>query len=138
MLPGMSALCNEPQPLWRSSRYSKRTRTTYAARSKVVNFLAKRKPRPLCVGVFLYNFFVREILEIFKGLDADSDVLKKMGSAEMQREIERRVLPLANKVKMSTDIEYTNLDMDREDLKMLIDDVLKEVHRGTHSKRDNH
>ena len=76
--------------------------------------------------------------EIFKGLDSDSDVLKKMGSAEMQREIERRVLPLADKVKMSTDIEYPNLDMDREDLKMLIDDVLKEVYRGTHSKRDNH
>ena len=76
--------------------------------------------------------------EIFKGLDPDSDVLKKMGSAEMQREIERRVLPLADKVKMSTDIEYPNLDMDREDLKMLIDDVLKEVYRGTHSKRDNH
>ena len=76
--------------------------------------------------------------EIFKGLDADSDVLKKMGSAEMQREIERRVLPLADKVKMSTEIEYTNLDMNREDLKMLIEDVLNEVHRGTHSKRDNH
>jgi hypothetical protein len=76
--------------------------------------------------------------EIFKGLDADSDVLKRMGSAEMQREIERRVLPLADKVKMSTEIEYTNLDMNREDLKMLIEDVLNEVHRGTHSKRDNH
>ena len=71
-------------------------------------------------------------------MDPDSDVLKKMGSAEMQREIERRLLPLADKVKMSTDIEYPNLDMDREDLKMLIDDVLKEVYRGTHSKRDNH
>ena len=76
--------------------------------------------------------------EISKGLDSDSDVLKKMGSAEIQREIERRILPLADKVKMSTEIGYANMDMDREDLKMLIDDVLNEVHRGTHAKKDKH
>ena len=76
--------------------------------------------------------------EISKGLDSDSDVLKKMGSAEIQREIERRILPLADKVKMSTEIGYVNMDMDREDLKMLIDDVLNEVHRSTHAKRDKH
>ena len=73
--------------------------------------------------------------EISKGLDPESDILKKMGSAEMQREIERRILPLADKVKMSTDIEYANLDMDREELKMLIDDVLNEVYRGPHTKK---
>ena len=60
--------------------------------------------------------------EISKGLDPDSDVLKKMGSAEIHRDIERRILPLADKVKMSTEMEYPNMDMDREELKILIDD----------------
>ena len=71
-------------------------------------------------------------------MDADSDVLKKMGSAEMQREIERRVLPLADKVKMSTEIEYTNLDMNREDLKMLMRDIRTKCIEVHVTKRDNH
>jgi hypothetical protein len=76
--------------------------------------------------------------EISKGLDPDSDVLKKMGSAEIHRDIERRILPLADKVKMSTDIEYPNMEMDREELKILIDDVLNEVYRGSHTRRNKY
>ena len=42
--------------------------------------------------------------EIYKGLEVDSDVLKKMGLAEVQREMERRILPLVNKTNLSDEM----------------------------------
>ena len=73
--------------------------------------------------------------EIAKGLDRDSDVLKKMGWAEIQRNIESRVLPLADKVE-STEMQ-SELTAREEDVKMLIEDVLKEIQlRGIHNKKD--
>jgi hypothetical protein len=65
--------------------------------------------------------------EIYKGLEVDSDILKKMGMAEMQREMERRILPLADKIKLSDEMR-NRMDPKEEDVKMMIDEVLNEIH----------
>jgi hypothetical protein len=73
--------------------------------------------------------------EIYKGLEVDADVLKKIGMAETQREIEKRVLPLANKIKLSDEMRsHMNTDPDEEDVKMMIEEVLNEIHKGSHIK----
>ena len=73
--------------------------------------------------------------EIYKGLEVDADVLKKIGMAEMQREIEKRVLPLANKIKLSDEMRSRmDPDPDEEDVKTMIYEVLNEVHKGSHIK----
>jgi hypothetical protein len=64
--------------------------------------------------------------EIYKGLEVDSDILKKMGMAEMQRELERRILPLANKIKLSDQMR-DRMDPSEEDVKIMIDEVLNEI-----------
>jgi hypothetical protein len=74
--------------------------------------------------------------EIYKGLEVDADVLKKIGMAEMQREIEKRVLPLANKIKLSDEMRsHMDTDPDEEDVKLMIEEVLNEIQRGSHIKR---
>jgi hypothetical protein len=65
--------------------------------------------------------------EIYKGLEVDSDMLKKMGLAETQREMERRILPLASKIKLSDEMRE-HMDPTEEDVKMMIDEVLNEIH----------
>jgi hypothetical protein len=65
--------------------------------------------------------------EIYKGLEVDSDMLKKMGMAEMQREMERRILPLANKIELSDEIRV-RMDPSEEDVKIMINEVLNEIH----------
>jgi hypothetical protein len=73
--------------------------------------------------------------EIYKGLEVDADVLKKIGMAETQREIEKRVLPLANKIKLSDEMRsHMNTDPDEEDVKTMIEEVLNEIHKGSHIK----
>src|ERR687889_1810966 len=73
--------------------------------------------------------------EIYKGLEVDADVLKKIGMAEMQREIEKRVIPLANKIKLSDEMRSRmDPDPDEEDVKTMIDEVLNEIHKGSHIK----
>ncbi|HYX57028.1 MAG TPA: hypothetical protein VE818_12795 [Nitrososphaeraceae archaeon] len=73
--------------------------------------------------------------EIYKGLEVDADVLKKIGMAEMQREIEKRVLPLASKIKLSDEMRrHMDTDPDEEDVKTMIDEVLNEIHKGSHIK----
>ena len=73
--------------------------------------------------------------EIYKGLEVDSDVLKKIGMAEMQREIEKRVLPLANKIKLSDEMRnLMDTDPDKEDVKLMIEEVLNEIQKGSHIK----
>ena len=73
--------------------------------------------------------------EIYKGLGVDADVLKKIGMAETQREIEKRVLPLANKIKLSDEMRSRmDPDPDEEDVKTMINEVLNEVHKGSHIK----
>jgi hypothetical protein len=73
--------------------------------------------------------------EIYKGLEVDADVLKKIGMAEMQREIEKRVLPLANKIKLSDEMRSRmDPDPDEEDVKTMIYEVLNEIHKESHIK----
>ena len=66
--------------------------------------------------------------EIYKGLEVDSDVLKKMGLAEVQREMERRILPLVNKMNLSDEMRES-MDPSEEDVKTMIDEVLNEIHK---------
>ena len=66
--------------------------------------------------------------EIYKGLEVDSDVLKKMGLAEVQREMQRRILPLVNKTNLSDEMR-DSLDPSEEDVKTMIDEVLNEIHK---------
>jgi hypothetical protein len=74
--------------------------------------------------------------EIYKGLEVDADVLKKIGMAEMQREIEKRVLPLADKIKLSDEMRnLMDTDPDKEDVKLMIEEVLNEIQKGSHIKR---
>jgi hypothetical protein len=65
--------------------------------------------------------------EIYRGLEVDSDMLKNIGMAETQREIERRVLSLADKIKLSDDMRE-RMDPSKEDVKTMIDEVLNEIH----------
>jgi hypothetical protein len=74
--------------------------------------------------------------EIYKGLEVDSDVLKKIGLAETQREIENRVLSLADKIKLSDEMRnLMDTDPDKEDVKLMIEEVLNEIQKGSHIKR---
>jgi hypothetical protein len=66
--------------------------------------------------------------EIYKGLELNSDMLKKMGMAEMQRELERRILPMANKIKLSEEMRDRIRDPSEEEVKIIINDVLNEIH----------
>ena len=65
--------------------------------------------------------------EIYKELGINSDLLSKIGLAEMQREMERRILPIAKKIKMSDDMKE-HMDPSEEDVKLMIDEILKEMH----------
>jgi hypothetical protein len=70
--------------------------------------------------------------EVHKGIVSDSDVMK-MGRAEMQREIENRVRTTLDKVKLSNEVKY--FTPDEEDVKVMIEDVLNEVHsKRSHDK----
>jgi hypothetical protein len=72
--------------------------------------------------------------EIYKGLEIDSEMLKNIGLAETQREIERRVLPLADKIKMSEEMRERT-DPSEEDVKTMIEEVLNEIHsKRSHAK----
>jgi len=61
-------------------------------------------------------------------LDIRSDILNKMGSAEMQHEIERRIIPLVKKIELSDDMR-DQIDPSDEDVKIMIDEILKEMHK---------
>jgi hypothetical protein len=71
--------------------------------------------------------------EVYRGLEKDSTVLK-MGLAEMQREVQKRILIALEKVKsakMSDEMEV-RMDPEEEDVKLMIEEVLKEVHSKGH------
>ena len=61
-------------------------------------------------------------------LDISSDILNKMGSAEMQHEIKRRIIPLVKKIELSDDMR-DQIDPSDEDVKIMIDEILKEMHK---------
>ena len=64
--------------------------------------------------------------EIYKGLEVNSDLFNKMGTAEMQREMEKRILPVVNRVKLSDEMKE-RMDPDVEDVKLMIREVLNEI-----------
>jgi hypothetical protein len=64
--------------------------------------------------------------EIYKDLHVHSDIFKNMGMAEMQREIEKKVIPLTNKMKLSDDMKE-HMDPSEEDVKIMISEVLNEI-----------
>jgi hypothetical protein len=66
--------------------------------------------------------------EIYRGLEVDSDILKNMGMTEVQREMERRILPLTKKIKLSDEMRDRIKDPSEEDVKIMINEVLNEIH----------
>ena len=67
--------------------------------------------------------------DVYKGLEADSQVLK-MGVAEIQREIQRRILDVLDNIEsanMSHELKMP-IDNNEEDVQQMIDEVLQEVH----------
>ena len=64
--------------------------------------------------------------EIHKGLEVDSDMLKTLGMAETQREIERRTIPLIDKINLTDEMKY-RMDPSEEDIKIMIAEVLREL-----------
>jgi hypothetical protein len=65
--------------------------------------------------------------EVYKSIERDSHVLR-LGMAEMQREVEIRVLEVVDKIKLTDQPRDRDMDPDDEDVKMMINEVLKEVH----------
>jgi hypothetical protein len=60
--------------------------------------------------------------EIYKGL-IESDTFKNIGMAEMQLEMEKKVLPLVSKAD-----DIRSMEPDEEDVKTMINDVLNELY----------
>jgi hypothetical protein len=77
--------------------------------------------------------------EVYNSLQADTHVLK-MATAEMQRELEHRVINVTEKFKSSKfagDMNFTT-DQDEKDVQLMIEEVLREVHsKDRHLKKDN-
>jgi len=67
--------------------------------------------------------------EVYRGLERDSEVIK-MGRAEMEREIQRRVITAIDNIKSAklSDEMKVRMDPDEQDVKLMIEEVLKEVH----------
>ena len=63
--------------------------------------------------------------EIYKGL-VDSDMFKNMGMAEMQLEMEKKVLPLVSNIELLDDMR--SMEPNEEDVKTMINDVLNELY----------
>ncbi|MGC2571464.1 MAG: hypothetical protein WA364_08125 [Candidatus Nitrosopolaris sp.] len=76
--------------------------------------------------------------EVYNSLQTDSHVLE-MGRAEVQRELEHRVLNVTAKFKSSKfagDMKIT-MEPDEKDVRLMIEEVLKEVHsKGRQLERD--
>jgi hypothetical protein len=67
--------------------------------------------------------------EVYRSLEEDSHILR-MGVAEMQREIEKRVVGLFNKISSSElkDEMKTEIEPNQEELQNMIEEALREVH----------
>jgi hypothetical protein len=65
--------------------------------------------------------------EIYKGLEVDSDMLKNIGMAETQLEIEKRVTLLADKTRMSGEMS-AHVDPSIEDVKSMVEEIMNELH----------
>jgi hypothetical protein len=76
--------------------------------------------------------------KMYSSLEADSHVLK-MGAAEIQRELEHRVLSVTKKVKSSElagDIKFT-MDPYEKDVRSMVEEVLREVHSKGRLEKNN-
>lgn len=71
--------------------------------------------------------------EIFKQQDSISSMLRNMGYAEMERELENRIIPLSSRLKLTEDMRV-HMDPSPEDLKLTIEEVLTELHGSHHDK----
>jgi hypothetical protein len=71
--------------------------------------------------------------EIFKDQDSISNMLKYMGYAEMEREIESKILPLSTRIKLAEDMRI-HIDPSPEDVKLTIEEVLTELHGSRRNK----
>jgi hypothetical protein len=75
--------------------------------------------------------------EIYRDIEVLSDVFKNTGMAEMQREIERKVIPLTKKIKLADDMR-NRVDPSEEDVKIIISEVLDEIQsKRSHIKPDD-
>jgi hypothetical protein len=57
--------------------------------------------------------------------------------AEMQREIERKVMPLTDKIQLAEDMRE-HIDPSEEDVKIMISEVLNEIQSKRSHKPNNH
>ena len=65
--------------------------------------------------------------EIFKDKDSISSMLRNMGYAEMEGELENRIIPLSSRLNLTEDMRI-HTDLSQEDLKLTIEEVLTEIH----------
>jgi hypothetical protein len=65
--------------------------------------------------------------EIYKGLEGQSDVFSKMGIAEMQRELQKKVLFISDKTKLWEEMGEST-EPSEEEVKVMIEEVLNEIH----------
>jgi hypothetical protein len=63
--------------------------------------------------------------EIYSDVEIHSDIYN-IGVAEMQREMERKIIPLTNKIKLADDMR-DHIDPSEEDVKIMISEVLNEI-----------
>ena len=62
--------------------------------------------------------------EVYKNC-VNSDVIGKMGLAEVHRDMERRIFPLANKFRIQDKDMKIQMNLDQEDIRTTIEEVLK-------------
>lgn len=75
--------------------------------------------------------------EIYRDIEVHSDIFKNIGMAEMQREMERKVIPLINKLNIADDMK-DHIDPSQEDVKLMISEVLNEIQsQRSHIKPDH-
>jgi hypothetical protein len=75
--------------------------------------------------------------EIYRDIEVHSDIFKNIGMAEMQREMERKVIPLTYKLNLADNMK-DHIDPSEEDVKIMISEVLNEIHcKRSHIKPDD-
>ena len=74
--------------------------------------------------------------EVFKDLGDVSRMLRSMGFAEMQLEMERKITPLIDRINLSEDMR-DHIDTSQEDVKLVIKEVLDELHKKHSRPKEN-
>lgn len=73
--------------------------------------------------------------EIFKDKDSISSMLRNIGYAEMERQLENRIIPLSSRMNLAEDMRV-HMDLSPQDLKLTIEEVLTEIHGLHHDKNE--